>query len=92
MLALNDIMQLFIDAVPHMPAHRRVPLFVVLLNTLGATQHLSLVLSLAMKSHKFSVSLNVPSVLPAFCVDLSREFDVSVVLKVSKWNSIRIHS
>ncbi|TPX31290.1 hypothetical protein SmJEL517_g05324 [Synchytrium microbalum] len=82
--ALSDIIQLFVDAIPHIPAHRRVPLFVVLLNTMGPSEYLRLVISLAMKSHQFSVSLSVPSeVLPAFCIEVSREFDVQVILKSS---------
>ncbi|TPX45441.1 hypothetical protein SeMB42_g03998 [Synchytrium endobioticum] len=82
--ALNDIIELFVNAVPHIPAHRRVPLFVVLLSTIGAAEYFSLVISSTLKSQQFSAKLNLSSdVLQIFCIELSREFDVLVVLKTS---------
>ena len=42
-------MRVFVDAYPHVPEHRRLPVFVHLLTTLGASSYLHVCLALLLE-------------------------------------------
>ena len=43
--------QVFVDALPHLPSHRRETLFAQLATTIGAEQHLWILLALICNAH-----------------------------------------
>ena len=48
---ITEILQVFIDAVPHVPDHRRLPLLSHLLQKVGPTNYLSTALGLLVAKH-----------------------------------------
>ena len=54
-VSLNDIVamlvRVFVDASPHIPEHRQLPLFTHLISTVGATQFLHIAVILLLEKH-----------------------------------------
>ena len=48
---VTDIIRVFVDAVPHVPHHRRLPLFSHLLSTIGPQDYLYIALGLLVEKH-----------------------------------------
>ena len=46
---VKEITHVFVDALPHVPDHRRLPLFTRLLKTVGAEGYLHVVLGLLLE-------------------------------------------
>lgn len=46
---VTKIMRVFVDAFPHVPEHRRLPVFVHLITTLGASGYLHVCLALLLE-------------------------------------------
>ncbi|XP_014661393.1 PREDICTED: HEAT repeat-containing protein 1-like [Priapulus caudatus] len=80
-----SIVQVFVDAFPHIPAHRRLPLFTELINTVGSRRHLWTVLALLFELHVTKTAADVPewhektSLHPdlEFCLELCAAFPPS---------------
>ena len=49
--AVTDIVRVFVDAAPHVPPHRRLPLFSHLLSTVGPQDYLYVALGLLVEKH-----------------------------------------
>ena len=45
------LIRVFVDASPHIPEHRRLPLFAHLIGTVGSTQFLHTVIILLLEKH-----------------------------------------
>ncbi|KAJ3208455.1 HEAT repeat-containing protein 1, partial [Entophlyctis luteolus] len=83
---VKSIIEVFVDSHFHVPKHRRLRLFSILVTTLGAQEYLdSVVMTLLLKSSpKFSdiAAANpsdIASLMP-FCLNLVQSFDTSVQL------------
>ena len=48
---VTDIVRVFVDAAPHVPPHRRLPLFSHLLSTVGPQDYLYVALGLLVEKH-----------------------------------------
>ncbi|KAJ7330602.1 HEAT repeat-containing protein 1 [Desmophyllum pertusum] len=90
-VSLNDIVamliRVFVDASPHIPEHRQLPLFTHLISTIGSTQFLHVALILLLEKHvvqgpttpdeKQTTAVKNP--LGAdFCLSLCHNFDLNV--------------
>ncbi|EDO34893.1 predicted protein [Nematostella vectensis] len=96
---LNDIVvmviRVFVDASPHMPEHRRLPVFTHLISTVGAERHLHAAVALLLESyivHPAQPDDEGVKHSPLdidFCISLCQEFDPSVqaegMLKLVKY-------
>ena len=85
--SIKPVIKIFVDALPHVPKHRRLRLFTVLISVLGESEFLGSFVSLLLARHVFSGKdlVNANSVNAfEFSVSLSSQFDVEVQLKVSQ--------
>ncbi|KAJ3122248.1 HEAT repeat-containing protein 1 [Nowakowskiella sp. JEL0407] len=80
-LSVRNVIQIFCDAIFHIPKHRRLRLFVLLIKTLGEEEFLVQTLSLCLlKLTEKSTSRTNAKDLQEFCQLLSMEFTVPVQL------------
>ncbi|KAJ3027595.1 UNVERIFIED_CONTAM: HEAT repeat-containing protein 1 [Siphonaria sp. JEL0065] len=86
-LDVKSIIEVFIDSIFHIPQHRRLRLFTILVSTLGPVEFLdSVIMMLLLKSsQRFSdVAMANPSdiaSLSVFCLNLVHQFDTLVQVK-----------
>ncbi|KAI8149580.1 hypothetical protein BJV82DRAFT_708430 [Fennellomyces sp. T-0311] len=74
-LQIKPIINVFVDALIHIPKHRRLPLFTVLIRTLGENEFLYAIISLLLE--KYSVKLtkeDESESLAEFCQAISQQF------------------
>lgn len=55
---VKEIVHVFVDALPHVPDHRRIPLFTHLLATVGVEEYLHVSLGLLMEKQVVQASLD----------------------------------
>lgn len=55
---VKEIIHVFVDALPHVPDHRRIPLFTHLLATVGVEEYLHVVLGLLVEKQVVQASLD----------------------------------
>lgn len=55
---VKEIIHVFVDALPHMPDHRRIPLFTHLLATVGVEEYLHVSLGLLVEKQVVQASLD----------------------------------
>ena len=55
---VKEIIQVFVDALPHVPDHRRLPLFTHLLVTVGVEDYLHVALGLLVEKQVVQASLD----------------------------------
>jgi hypothetical protein len=81
---MRELMNIFVDALFHIPRHRRLRLFTVLINTLGAEQSLYqiLLLLLVKYAERMSKSTEDADTLMEFCRQLSEQCSANIQLKV----------
>ncbi|RKP27160.1 hypothetical protein SYNPS1DRAFT_27180 [Syncephalis pseudoplumigaleata] len=81
---MRGLMGIFVDALFHIPRHRRLPLFTVLVNTLGAEHslHQVLLLLLVKYAERMSKSTEDTDTLMAFCLHLSEQCSAATQLKM----------
>ncbi|KAI7857260.1 hypothetical protein BDC45DRAFT_603350 [Circinella umbellata] len=74
-LQIKPIIKVFVDALIHIPKHRRLPLFTVLIRTLGEDEFLYAIISLLLEKYavKFSKEDESES-LAEFCKSISQQF------------------
>ncbi|KAJ3071130.1 HEAT repeat-containing protein 1 [Podochytrium sp. JEL0797] len=83
-LDVRSIIEVFIDSIFHIPRHRRLRLFTILVSTLGPVEYLdSVIMMLLLKSsQRFSdIAMVNPSdiaMLSPFCLSLVQQFDALV--------------
>lgn len=57
---VTDILRVFVDAFPHIAAHRKIPLFTRLVDTVGSKNHLWTMLALLFELHVTKTAADVP--------------------------------
>ena len=55
---MKEIIHVFVDALPHVPDHRRLPLFKHLLATVGVEEYLHVALGLLVEKQVIQASLD----------------------------------
>ncbi|KAI9255682.1 hypothetical protein BDA99DRAFT_562196 [Phascolomyces articulosus] len=74
-LQIKPIIKVFVDALIHIPKHRRLPLFTVLIRTLGEDEFLYAIISLLLEKYAVRFSKEDESgSLAEFCKAISQQF------------------
>ena len=85
---IKPVLKVFVDALFHIPKHRRLRLFTVLVNTLGERQYLYAVLAVLLEkavelypnASELDKNSDDPDSIEAFCVSISNQFAAEVEL------------
>ncbi|KND01979.1 uncharacterized protein SPPG_02486, partial [Spizellomyces punctatus DAOM BR117] len=80
---VKPVMGVFVDALSHIPKHRRLRLFTVLISTLGADTFLDAIILMLIAKHsaKSKLPVNATDGLGEFTLSVMLQFPVSVQLK-----------
>ncbi|TPX64024.1 hypothetical protein SpCBS45565_g06206 [Spizellomyces sp. 'palustris'] len=80
---VKPVMGVFVDALSHIPKHRRLRLFTVLISTLGADTFLDAIVLMLIAKHsaKSKLPVNATDGLGEFTLSVMLQFPVSVQLK-----------
>ncbi|KAJ3215399.1 HEAT repeat-containing protein 1 [Dinochytrium kinnereticum] len=77
---VKQVSQIFVDSYVHIPKHRRLRLFILLISTLGPREFLHMLLAMLLQK----VTTKAPGMsqdaegIPAFCLSLLHHFDCSI--------------
>lgn len=82
-LQVKPIIKVFVDALFHIPKHRRLPLFTVLVRTLGEDEFLYSIVSLLLEKYaaKFVRNEEGAETLGEFCLAISMQFSPVTQMK-----------
>ncbi|XP_067286406.1 HEAT repeat-containing protein 1 [Pseudorasbora parva] len=75
---VTHILHVFVDALPHVPEHRRLPILSQLLDTLGPSRFLWVLMLLLFKQHVTQTSVNATGAEKESVVERDQEFWISV--------------
>ncbi|KAA0725519.1 HEAT repeat-containing protein 1 [Triplophysa tibetana] len=77
-VVVTRIMHVFVDALPHVPEHRRLPILSQLLGTLGPSHFLWVLILLMFKQHVTQTSVNAAGPEKESVVESDQDFWISV--------------
>ncbi|KAI7796665.1 HEAT repeat-containing protein 1 [Triplophysa rosa] len=77
-MVVTRIMHVFVDALPHVPEHRRLPILSQLLGTLGPSHFLWVLMLLMFKQHVTQTSVNAAGPEKESVVERDQDFWISV--------------
>lgn len=92
-LQVKPVIKVFVDALFHIPKHRRLPLFTVLVRILGEDEFLYAIISLLLEKHAAGNNKGEESdTLTEFCQAISHQFSPETQMKsvVSLLNTILV--
>ncbi|KAI8846073.1 hypothetical protein BC829DRAFT_419419 [Chytridium lagenaria] len=74
---VKQVSQIFVDSFTHIPIHRRLRLFILLVSTLGPREFLHMIISMLLHkaSSKAPATSQDADEIPAFCLSLLQHFD-----------------
>uniref|UniRef100_A0A673MTF0 HEAT repeat-containing protein 1 n=1 Tax=Sinocyclocheilus rhinocerous TaxID=307959 RepID=A0A673MTF0_9TELE len=75
---VSHIVHVFVDALPHVPEHRRLPILSQLMNTLGPSRFLWVLMLLLFKQHATQTSVSATGAEKEAVVERDQEFWISV--------------
>uniref|UniRef100_A0A8C1U1M1 HEAT repeat-containing protein 1 n=1 Tax=Cyprinus carpio TaxID=7962 RepID=A0A8C1U1M1_CYPCA len=75
---VSHIVHVFVDALPHVPEHRRLPILSQLMNTLGPSRFLWVLMLLLFKQHATQTSVSATGPEKEAVVERDQEFWISV--------------
>uniref|UniRef100_A0A672RSF6 HEAT repeat-containing protein 1 n=1 Tax=Sinocyclocheilus grahami TaxID=75366 RepID=A0A672RSF6_SINGR len=75
---VSHIVHVFVDALPHVPEHRRIPILSQLMNTLGPSRFLWVLMLLLFKQHATQTSVSATGTEKEAVVERDQEFWISV--------------
>ncbi|XP_043109963.1 HEAT repeat-containing protein 1 isoform X3 [Puntigrus tetrazona] len=75
---VSRIVHVFVDALPHVPEHRRLPILSQLMNTLGPSRFLWVLMLLLFKQHATKTSVSAAGLEKEAVVERDQEFWISV--------------
>lgn len=77
-IVVTRIMHVFVDALPHVPEHRRLPILSQLLGTLGPSHFLWVLMLLMFKQHVTQTSINAAGPEKESVMERDQDFWISV--------------
>lgn len=80
-IVVTRIMHVFVDALPHVPEHRRLPILSQLLGTLGPSHFLWVLMLLMFEQHVTQTSVNATGPEKVRKVFICCFMDISILLK-----------
>uniref|UniRef100_A0A8C1WDZ0 HEAT repeat-containing protein 1 n=1 Tax=Cyprinus carpio TaxID=7962 RepID=A0A8C1WDZ0_CYPCA len=75
---VSHIVHVFVDALPHVPEHRRLPILSQLMNTLGPSRFLWVLMLLLFKQHVTQTSVSATGAEKEAVVERDQDFWISV--------------
>uniref|UniRef100_A0A8C2FHI7 HEAT repeat-containing protein 1 n=1 Tax=Cyprinus carpio TaxID=7962 RepID=A0A8C2FHI7_CYPCA len=75
---VSHIVHVFVDALPHVPEHRRLPILSQLMNTLGPSRFLWVLMLLLFKQHVTQTSISATGAEKEAVVERDQDFWISV--------------